>query len=72
NAEWGLERLREFCDTIIVIPNERLLEIEDVRDLPLAMAFRVGDELLVRSIIGVTELLTIDGMVNLDFEDLRA
>lgn len=72
NAEWGLERLREFCDTIIVIPNERLLEIENVRDLPLALAFRVGDELLMRSIIGVTELLTIDGMVNLDFEDLRA
>ncbi len=72
NAEWGLERLREHCDTILVIPNERLLEIEGVKDLPLASAFRVGDELLVRSIIGVTELLTRDGMVNLDFEDLKA
>ena len=72
NAEWGLERLREHCDTILVIPNERLLEIEGVKDLPLASAFRVGDELLVRSIIGVTELLTTDGLVNLDFEDLRA
>ena len=72
NAEWGLERLREHCDTILVIPNERLLEIEGVRDLPLASAFRVGDELLVRAITGVTELLTTDGMVNLDFEDLRA
>ena len=71
NAEWGLERLREHCDTILVIPNERLLEIEGVKDLPLASAFRVGDELLVRSIIGVTELLTRDGMVNLDFEDLK-
>ena len=69
NAEWGLERLREHCDTIIVIPNERLLEIESVRDLPLAAAFRVGDELLVRSIRGVTDLLTCDGMVNLDYED---
>jgi cell division protein FtsZ len=72
NAEWGLERLREYCDTILVIPNERLLEIEGVKDLPLASAFRVGDELLVRSISGVTELLTTDGMVNLDFEDLKS
>lgn len=72
NAEWGLERLREYCDTIIVIPNEKLLEIEGVKDLPLASAFRVGDELLVRSITGVAELLTTDGMVNLDFEDLRS
>ena len=72
NAEWGLERLREHCDTILVIPNERLLEIEGVKNLPIASAFRVGDELLVRSITGVTELLTTDGMVNLDFEDLRA
>ena len=72
NAEWGLERLREHCDTILVIPNERLLEIDGVKDLPIASAFRVGDELLVRSITGVTELLTTDGMVNLDFEDLRS
>lgn len=72
NAEWGLERLREHCDTIIVIPNERLLEIQGVKDLPIAAAFRVGDELLVRSIKGVTDLLTCDGMVNLDFEDLRS
>jgi cell division protein FtsZ len=72
NAEWGLERLREHCDTILVIPNERLLQIEGVKDLPISSAFRVGDELLVRSITGVAELLTIDGMVNLDFEDLRS
>ena len=39
NAEWGLERLREHCDTILVIPNERLLEIEGVKDLPIASAF---------------------------------
>ena len=43
-----------------------------MKDLPIASAFRVGDELLVRSITGVTELLTTDGMVNLDFEDLKA
>ena len=72
NAEWGLERLREHCDTILVIPNERLLEIEGVKDLPIGDAFRVGDELLVRSITGVAEMLTTDGMVNLDFEDLKS
>ena len=72
NAEWGLERFREYCDTILVIPNEKLLEIEGVKDLPIASAFRVGDELLVRAITGVTELLTTDGMVNLDFEDLKS
>ena len=72
NAEWGLEKLREHCDTILVIPNERLLEIEGVKDLPIGDAFRVGDELLVRSITGVAEMLTTDGMVNLDFEDLKA
>ena len=55
-----------------MIPNERLLEIEGVKDLPIASAFRVGDELLVRSITGVTEMLNSDGMVNLDFEDLKA
>ena len=59
-------------ELILVIPNERLLEIEGVKDLPIASAFRVGDELLVRSITGVTELLTTDGMVNLDFEDIKA
>ena len=46
NAEWGLERLREHCDTILVIPNERLLEIEGVKDLPIASAFRVGLSLI--------------------------
>ena len=52
NAEWGLERLREHCDTILVIPNERLLEIEGVRDLPLASAFRVGMNYLSVQLLG--------------------
>jgi cell division protein FtsZ len=72
NAEWGLERLREVCDTVVVLPNERLLEVEGVRDLPIEAAFRVADELLMRSIAGVSELITKEGLVNLDFEDLRA
>ena len=72
NAEWGLERLREVCDTVVVLPNDRLLEVEGVRDLPIAAAFRVADELLMRSIAGVTELIAKEGLVNLDFEDLRS
>jgi len=72
NAEWGLERLREVCDTVVVLPNERLLQVSGVRDLPIEAAFRVADELLIRSIAGVTELVTKEGLVNLDFEDLKA
>ena len=72
NAEWGLERLREVCDTVVVLPNEKLLSVDGVRDLPIEAAFRVADELLMRSIAGVTELVTKEGLVNLDFEDLRS
>ena len=72
NAEWGLERLREVCDTVVVLPNERLLEVDGVRDLPLDAAFRVADELLMMSIAGVSEMLSKEGVVNLDFQDLRS
>ena len=72
NAEWGLERLREVCDAVVVLPNERLLEVEGVRDLPLDAAFRVADELLMRSISGVSEMIAKEGIVNLDFQDLRS
>ena len=72
NAEWGLERLRETCDTVIVMPNERLLHIEGVKDLPIGSAFRVADELLMRSIAGISELITKEGLVNLDFMDLKS
>ena len=72
NAEWGLERLREVCDTVVVLPNERLLEVEGVRDLPLDAAFRVADELLMRSISGVSEMIAKEGIVNLDIQDLRS
>ena len=72
NAEWDLERLREVCDTVVVLPNERLLEVEGVRDLPLDAAFRVADELLMRSISGVSEMIAKEGIVNLDFQDLRS
>lgn len=69
NAERGLARLRDLCDTVIVIPNDKLLEIAP--RLPLQAAFKVADELLFRSIKGITELITKPGLVNLDFADLK-
>lgn len=69
NAERGLAKLRETCDTIIVIPNDKLLEIAP--RLPLQAAFKVADEILFRSIRGITELITKPGIVNLDFADLK-
>ena len=69
NAEIGLERLREVADTVIVIPNDRILEV--VPRLPLAQAFKVSDEVLMRAVKGITELITLPGLVNLDFADVR-
>jgi cell division protein FtsZ len=69
NAEAGLKRLREVCDTVIVIPNDKLLDI--VPNLSLNAAFKVADEVLMRSIKGITEMITMPGLVNLDFADLK-
>ena len=69
NAEEGLRRLREICDTVIVIPNDKLLDI--VPNLSLNAAFKVADEVLMRSIKGITEMITMPGLVNLDFADLK-
>ena len=69
NAEWGLKRLRTVADTVIVIPNDKLVEL--VPRLSLNDAFKVADELLMRSIKGITEIITKPGLVNLDFNDLR-
>jgi cell division protein FtsZ len=69
NAEAGLARLREAADTTIVVPNDKLLEIAP--NLPLQAAFRVADEILMRSIRGLTEMITKPGVVNLDFADLN-
>ena len=70
NAEYGLERLEEVVDTLIVIPNDKLLEI--VPDVSLNTAFKIADEILVNAVKGVTELVTKPGLVNLDFADIRA
>ncbi|MFB6296092.1 MAG: cell division protein FtsZ [Halobacteriales archaeon] len=69
NAEAGLERLRDVSDTVIVVPNDRLLDA--VGKLPVKQAFKVADEVLMRSVKGITELITMPGLVNLDFADVR-
>jgi cell division protein FtsZ len=69
NAMWGLERLRQSIDTVITIPNDRLLEL--VPRLPIQTAFKVADSVLARAIRGITEIITKPGLVNLDFNDLR-
>ena len=70
NAEQGLERLQEAADTVIVIPNDKLLEVAP--NLPLNKAFMVSDEILGRAVKGITELITKKGLVSLDFADIRS
>ncbi|OGS49344.1 MAG: cell division protein FtsZ [Euryarchaeota archaeon RBG_16_68_13] len=68
NAEAGLDKLRKYCDTTIVIYNDKLLEL--VPRLPINAAFKVADEILMQSIKGMTEIITKPGLVNLDYADL--
>ncbi|HLC65078.1 MAG TPA: cell division protein FtsZ [Candidatus Nanoarchaeia archaeon] len=70
NAVIGLEKLEQIVDTLIVIPNNKLLELAP--DLPLHTAFKVADELLTNAVKGIAELVTKAGLVNLDFADIRA
>ncbi len=69
NAMWGIERLRRYSDTTIVIPNDKLLDL--VPRLPLNEAFKVADTVLMITIKGITEILTKPGLVNVDYADLR-
>ncbi|MBU2522839.1 MAG: cell division protein FtsZ [Nanoarchaeota archaeon] len=69
NAIYGLERMESFTDTLIVIPNDRLLDLAP--ELPLHTAFKVADEILTNSVKGITELVTRPGLVNLDFADIK-
>lgn len=69
NAEAGLERLQDAADTVIVIPNDRLLDA--VGNMPISKAFKVCDEVLMRSVKGITELITTPSIVNLDFSDVK-
>lgn len=70
NAVMGLEKMEATCDTLIVIPNDKLLELAP--DLPLHTSFKVADEILTNAVKGVAELVTKAGLVNLDFADIKA
>ncbi len=70
NARYGLERLKENVDALIVIPNQKLLEI--VPDLPMITAFRVADEILANAVRAITAMLIKEGLINVDFADLKA
>ncbi len=70
NAKWGLELLQDVVDTLILVPNDKLLEI--VPDVSITTAFKIADEILVNSVKGIAEMVTKPGLVNLDFADVRA
>jgi cell division protein FtsZ len=70
-AENGIEELRGSVDTLITIPNERLLNFVE-RGTPLAEAFRIADDVLRQAVQGISDLITIPGEVNVDFADVRA
>ena len=69
NAQYGLEKLESITDTLIVIPNDKLLELAP--ELPIQTAFKVADEILTNSVKGIAELITSSGLVNLDFADVK-
>jgi cell division protein FtsZ len=69
NAQYGMDQLSKFVDTLIVIPNDKLLELAP--KLPIATAFKIADEILTNSVKGIAELITRAGLVNLDFADIR-
>ena len=69
NANEGLERMESIVDTLIIIPNDKLLDLAP--DLPLPTAFKVADEILTNAVKGITELVTSSGLVNLDFADIK-
>ncbi|MBV9059384.1 MAG: cell division protein FtsZ [Pseudonocardiales bacterium] len=70
-AEEGIAELRNECDTLIVIPNDRLLQLGDV-NVSLMDAFRSADEVLLSGVQGITDLITTPGLINLDFADVKS
>ncbi len=70
NAEEGLAKLSEYTDTLIVIPNDKLIEIAP-RDLPLEMAFTLADDVLRQGVQGISELITETGLINVDFSHIK-
>ena len=70
-AEAGIEGLRSECDTLIVIPNDRLLQISD-RNVSVMDAFKSADQVLLSGVQGITDLITTPGLINLDFADVKS
>src|SRR5947209_1719974 len=69
-ADYGVQMLRQACDTAIVIPNDRLLEVLD-RSTSMLDAFKVADDVLRQGVQGICDLITMPGLINLDFADVR-
>ena len=69
-AQTGISNLRDKCDTLIVIPNDRLLQVVE-KQTSVIEAFRMADDVLRQGVQGITDLITIPGLVNLDFADVR-
>jgi cell division protein FtsZ len=69
-ADQGAEELRAACDTVVVVPNDRLLEVLD-RSTPMLDAFRIADDVLRQGVQGICDLITMPGLINLDFADVR-
>lgn len=69
-AEQGIQNLRDAVDTLIVIPNNRLLEIADPK-MPIVEAFQMADEVLTSGVAGITDLITTPGLINVDFADVK-
>ena len=70
HAEQGIEALKKAVDTLIVIPNDRLLDVGDPA-APMSETFRLADEVLMSGVMGITELITTPGLINVDFADVR-
>lgn len=70
NADAGIEKLRQSVDTIITIPNDRLLQVVD-KKMPVTKAFSIADDVLRQSVQGISYLITMPGVVNLDFADVK-
>ena len=69
-AEAGVNEMRENTDSVIVIPNQRLMEAAD-RNLPIKMGFRMGDEILLHAVQSISDLIMVPGEINLDFADVK-
>lgn len=70
HAEQGIQALRDAVDTLIVIPNDRLLEVGDPK-APITDTFRLADEILTNGVAGITNLITTPGLINVDFADVK-